>query len=242
MAVKKKIAKTQKRKTLKKFEDKLSKVQPEKANLRKIAAKRPAKNLLKTKRTNKKLLLGIFLLIIFSALIYFGKGLFIAAIVGKRPITRLQVVRELEKQGGKQALDNLITKELIFREASKQNISVSNKDVSTEIEKIRKSLEAQGTTLDAALALQGQTLESLEENIRIQKTLEQILKNEISVNEEEISKYFEENKSFYGENAKLEDLKETIRRQLEQEKLREAFSKWIEKTKSSTQIIYFVNY
>ena len=62
------------------------------------------------------------------------------------------------------------------------------------------------------------------------------------MSDEELSKYFEENKSLYGEGAKYEDLKENIKEQLKQEKLSTVFQTWIEKLRSDTKIIYFVNY
>lgn len=195
----------------------------------------------KNKKTTKLLIKAIALLLLLL-LLYLGRSLFVAAIVGNRPITRISLIQELEKQSGQQALDNLITKELIYQEASKQNINIGSEEVTAEIDKIKSSLESQGTTLDAALSMQGQTRESLEENIRVQKTLEKVLQSDIEVSDEELSKYFEENKSLYGEGAKYEDLKENIKEQLKQEKLSTVFQTWIEKLRSDTKIIYFVNY
>ena len=55
----------------------------------------------------------IAVIIILAALVYYYKGLFIAATINGSPITRLAVIKELEKASGKQALDSLITKKLI---------------------------------------------------------------------------------------------------------------------------------
>lgn len=192
-------------------------------------------------RRNRRFVVAMVVLILLS-LGYLGKSLLFAAVVGVRPITRYEVVRELERGAGKETLDRLVTQQLIEQEAGKKGINISDADIQKELERINGLVEAQGTTLDAALALQGQTKESFKEFIKVQKTLEEILKEEIAVSDEELKKYFEENKSFYGEEAKYEDLKENLSEQLKQEKLANEFKTWIEKLKSDTKILYFVNY
>ena len=88
---------------------------------------------------NKKLVALAALIILFIILLlYFFKGLFIAAIVNGEPITRLSVVKELEKQSGKATLDNLITKKLILQEAKKRNVQVTKADLDSEIKKIEQ--------------------------------------------------------------------------------------------------------
>ncbi len=193
------------------------------------------------KRYSRHVIIALFVLIA-AGLLFLGRSLFVAALVDGKPITRLSVVRSLEKQGGKQALDNLITKELISQESKKEGVSVSNDQVQSEIDRIEKLVKDQGSTLDAALALQGQTRQDLEDNIRIQKSVEKLLESELQVTDDEIKSYFEKNKSYYGEGAKIEDLKEDIRQQIKSEKFNKAFESWIQKLKSDAKIIYFVDF
>lgn len=229
------MAAVKKEKTKKQITEKIQ------TSRKRTPGKRKISDLLK-ERKFKRLIILLVLFILLGFGLYYGKSLFFAAIVNGRPIPRLKIIKELEKQGGRQALDAIITKELIFQEAQKQSIDVSGEEVQAEIQKISQQIEAQGSTLDAALTLQGQTRESLEENIRIQKTVEKLLKNDIQVSEEDMKKYFDENKSLYGKDAKYEDLKDEIKQQLDQQKLSEAFKTWIEKLRSESNIIYFVNY
>ena len=60
------------------------------------------------KSFNRKKIILIAALIAAISLGYLGKGLFVAALVNGMPISRLTVVKELEKQGGSQTLDNLV--------------------------------------------------------------------------------------------------------------------------------------
>src|SRR4030066_771684 len=62
------------------------------------------------------------ILVIVLGLMYLAKGLFIAAVVNGRPVSRLTLIKNLEKAQGKTTLDNLITEELISQEAKKEQI------------------------------------------------------------------------------------------------------------------------
>jgi hypothetical protein len=61
----------------------------------------------------------VVILLLIGAAIY-CKKLFIAASVDGSYISRMSVVRELEKQGGKKVLDTFITRQLIGQEARKK--------------------------------------------------------------------------------------------------------------------------
>ena len=188
----------------------------------------------------KYLILGSAIFAIF-VFFYFTKSLFIAAIVNGKPITRLALVKSLEKQGGQQALDGLVTKELIGQEAKKKGINVTDAEVTAEVDRIRKVVEAQGSSLEATLAFQGQTLKDLEENLYLKINVERIFGSEVSVSEEEISNYYEANKTLFSDQ-KLEDVSGQIKDQLLQEKLGTKFSEWITEVKNNSKIKYLVSF
>ena len=189
----------------------------------------------------KYLLLALIVLIA-GGLLFLGKSLFVAAIVNGVPISRYSVVNELEKQGGKKTIENLVTRSLIMQQAKKSNITIDAAEIQKEIDRITQAVEAQGMKLDDALAYQGTTKEMLEDNIRIQKTVEALLADKLSVSDKDVKKYFEENKASYAKDAKLEDLSEDIKNQLKQDKLSQEFQTWLDKMKTDSKIIYFVNY
>lgn len=176
-----------------------------------------AKNLAKDKRVLK-----IAVLFIIIASLYLGRSLFFAAWVGNRPILRLSLVKELEKQGGKSVLDALIEKSLINQAAAKANVNISNDAINLEILNIEELVKKQGISLDAALASRGQTKKDLIEQIKLQKTVEQILKDKIVLSDEEL---------------KVENKDEII-----QSKLQTEYAKWITELKEKAKIFYFVKY
>ena len=190
---------------------------------------------------NKKVLYPAIIILI-AILLALTKSLFVAAIVNGTPISRLAVVRQLEKQGGTEALNTFIERTLIFGEAKKQGVSVSKEVIDSQLTSIEELLKGQGLTLDEALEARGQTRSELTEQIRIQKTVEAILFQKINVSEEEIAAYFEENRELLEEGATLEDVKEDIRNQLSQQKLNAEYQTWIGELKAKAKIFYFVNF
>jgi len=192
---------------------------------------------------SKKRKYGVIVIValILSVFLYFFRGLFVVALVNNKPITRLSLIRRLEKESGQAVLENLVINELILQEARKKGVSISPEDIQEEINNITEIVEAQGTTLEAALSMQGQTIDDLTENIKIQKIAEEILKDEIQVSDEEVSEYFEENKEFY-EDKEFVDMEEEIKEQLSQEKLQVKFSELLENLKNESDIRYLVTF
>lgn len=199
------------------------------------------KNFINLFKNNRKFLYicyGVIALLI----LFLGKSLFFAAFVNGRPITRFSLIKQLEAQGGSKVLDNLIEKSLIFQEAGKQGVSIDKSVIDAEFTRIENLLKEQNLTLDQALESQGETRGSLTEQIKLQKTIEAILGNKIKVTDEEIQKYFWENKDLYPANTKVEDVKESVREQLRQNKLSEEYAKWIEELRKNAKILYFLKF
>jgi len=189
-----------------------------------------------------KLLIIFIALLAFASLIYYFKGLFIVAIINNKPISRIALIKKLESTYGKQTIDSLINKELILQEAKRKSISISDSEINAEIENIKKMLESQGTNLDEALAGQGQTLDSLNENIYLKKMIEKLLVNELKVTEDEAKKYFEDNKQYYDKNTKYDDIKSQIKDTLVQEKFNTEVQKFIDKLRTEGKIYQIVKY
>ncbi|OGM15129.1 hypothetical protein A2V56_00545 [Candidatus Woesebacteria bacterium RBG_19FT_COMBO_42_9] len=200
------------------------------------------KLLSKLKSFNRKKIILIAALIAAISLGYLGKGLFVAALVNGMPISRLTVVKELEKQGGSQTLDNLVVKSLIFQEAKKKGVEVSQSEIDSELSRLEQIVSEQGMTLDEALSLQNQSKKDLLEQIKIQKTVEKILSDKIVVSDEEVKDYFEKNGDLYEDGTKLEDVADDIKNQLAQTKLSSAYQSWITELKAGASINYFVTF
>ncbi len=216
---------------------------------KKSAAKKTSKppepkkeNTSKRLRLNKRQIIFALIVLLFSVFLYFFKGLFIVATVNGQPVSRIAVVSELEKQGGKQTLDSMITQVLITQEAKNKNITVSQQEIDEEVKKIEESLSKQGQNLDQALTAQGMSKKTLEQQIKIQKIVDKLLGKDINITDKEVNDYIEKNKDLLPQDQNPEELKSQISQQLKQQKLQEKFQGFITDLKSKAQINYFVSY
>lgn len=194
--------------------------------------------------TKRNIAILILLVVAIAAvLLYQNKGIFVAATVNGKPISRISVIKALEKQSGKTTLDSLITETLVMDEAQKQGKSVSQEEVDIEIKRIEESVKDLGQPLDELLALQGMTREQLVQQIKIQKMIEKLLQDKVSITDEEVSATLasaESNESLSAsEEAKL---KSDIKTNLTQQKIAETFPSWLEELKARSNIKYFTNY
>ena len=185
--------------------------------------------------------IGVAVILIIVAL-FFAKGHFVAATVNGSPISRWSVIKELEKQGGKQALEAIIDKKLIETELNKQKITATKEEVDAEIEKIKAQVASQGGTLEAALAQQGMTEEKLREQITIQKKLEKLLAYKVAITDAEIDTYIKDSKATPPKDIKMEDFRKQISDQLKGQKFQQEAQKWVSDLTASAKIKYYVNY
>lgn len=232
--------KTSTKKTVKKTAPKKTST-PKASVSAQVVEKKSSNDSLKKYATKRN---GIILLvlILLGVGIYFFKSFFIAATVNGQPISRLQVVQELEKQSGKQTLESLVTKNLILQEMEKKNITVSSEEVTSEIKKIEDALKQQGRTLSDALMQQGLTRAELEEQLKIQKMIEKLFSKDAVVSDKEVDAYIEENKEALPADQEESALKTTIKEQLKQQKLTTKFQTWLEGLQKQAKIEYYVNY
>ncbi|MUT66068.1 peptidyl-prolyl cis-trans isomerase [Paenibacillus sp. NEAU-GSW1] len=123
-------------------------------------------------------------------------GKTVASVNGKK-ISQNELYNEMLPQSGASTLDTLITKELIDQAADKAGISVSEKDVDAEIEKLVTQFGSQ-EALDSAVTQAGMTMESLRDNTFMQLKIRKILEPKTTVKDEDVQKYFDENKASFA--------------------------------------------
>ncbi|OGK28546.1 hypothetical protein A3B50_04525 [Candidatus Roizmanbacteria bacterium RIFCSPLOWO2_01_FULL_40_42] len=184
---------------------------------------------------------ALLIIAIFTVL-YLIKGWFVAAVVNGDPISRKAVIKELEREQGKGALDWLITKKLILQEARKRNIVVTQKEVDEEIAKMEKALAPQGQSFDQALALQGLSRESLKDRIKLSKIIEKIFSKDIVVTEKEVEDFIEKNRESIPAETDIEKVKPAIREQLRSQKVDQKGNEWIKKLTKDAKVFRFVDY
>jgi len=185
--------------------------------------------------------LGTAVLAVVLALL-FSNGFLVAATVNGSPISRLALIQELEKQGGKQALEAMVDKKLIETELAKNGITIETSAVDTKIKEIEAQVATQGGTLEDALASQGMTMDQLRAQLETQLKLEKLLATKVQVSPEEIDAYITENKITPPKDVSLEDVKTQVGEQLKQEKFQAEAQKWVADITEKATIKYYANY
>jgi len=191
----------------------------------------------------KKITLWIVIAVVaVLAILYFLKSLFIVALVNNRPISRFGFDRALEKQGGQQVLNNIITEILIKQEAKKQNVTASQADLDQKYTEIDNQLKAQGQRLEAALLANGETRADFDSQMKTQIVLEKMLGKDITVTDQEVSDYFTENKATFAKGATLASETASIKSTLLQQKLTDKLQPWLKDLQSKAKILYFLKF
>ncbi len=180
---------------------------------------------------------GIAALVLLGAL-YLLRNYFIVATVNGQPITRLEYMKELEAQAGKQAMNSIVTKTLILQEAKKNNVSVSNEEIDKEIKTIEQNLEKQGQKLDSVLTLQGLTRESLREQISLQKLIEKMVGKDVKVTDKEVTDYITANQASLPTGVEETEQKKQVTEQLRQQKLNDKAQEWLQKLQQNAKVSY----
>ena len=178
-------------------------------------------------------------------LIYFGAKTFISATANGQLISRLSVIKVLEKQGGRTTLDTIILKALINQEAKKRKINISESEMNAEIAKIESNVTSQGTTLDALLLQQGMTKKDLTEEIKVQLLVTKMAGSDVTVTEKEVEEYLasqNEQTSLSLEETSSQLTADQAKEIIKQQKIQEKIQTFVADLKAKAKINYFMKY
>jgi len=195
------------------------------------------------RRISMKIIVLVAVVMIIVVLGFLFRGSFIAATVNGSPISRMALVKGLEKSYGKKILDSLIAEKLIQNGLDEEGVVATDEEIDANIKLIEDRVGAQGMTIEEALAAEGATLAQFREQVTLQTRIENKFKDDIAVSDEEVKKYIKENKIAIpkgeGEDVKL---KEAIRSQLRLEKLSAAMQVWMGELQAGASIKYLRKY
>lgn len=118
-----------------------------------------------------------------------------AAVVGKETISDAEWVAALKQKYGQQVLQDMINRKVVFQEAERQGITADPKMLEKELAQIRESYGSENDRdFEQALMRQaGTTIEALTQEITYQWLLRELATQEISVTEEQIQTFYNNN-------------------------------------------------
>lgn len=193
-------------------------------------------------KVKKQYLILIIVIVLLGALLYYFRGLFVAAVVNGQPISRLAVVEQSEKQDGQQTLSTLVRDALIEQEAKKEGVTVSDQEVNTQIATLQSNLQKQGQSLNDVLSQQGMTMDDLRNLIRLDQLVQKMVGKNITVSNKEVNDYIAQNKASLPTNLSGNALKSQVKQQLIQQKTNAAVQTWLANLQKKANIVYFVQY
>jgi foldase protein PrsA len=126
----------------------------------------------------------------------------VVAKVGKQSITKDNLYTFFVEQNGEAALETLITKNVIEQEVEKEKVSVSEKDIDTELQGLIESYGGE-ETFNQQLATSGLTMEDVEEDVKTNLQIEKLLESSIKITDEEMKTYFDENKDSFAKTKQV---------------------------------------
>ncbi len=186
-------------------------------------------------------LIAVFLI---GGFIYLLSKWLVVAWVDQRPITRVQLLSQLEEKFGENLKDQLISEALIINEAKRRGVSVSEDEINKDFGQTEQQVGGKQMLL-SLLARDGTTEEEFRKRIMLQILVQKMFSDGVNVSEDEINKYLEENKDSLPPEALQADMSSTVSSQLrieitdqlKNQKISQAFRTWLEDTKNSSRVI-----
>ncbi len=151
---------------------------------------------------NAKKLIVLLLLISVTGILLMGCSSSssdeVVAEVNDVKITKEEFYDYLVSQNGDEALNALILDKIIALELEENNIKISQDQIDAEYQ---VAVEAYGdeATMEQALAYYGFTKDEFLKNIEMNLSIEALIEPSITITDEEIEAYFEENKDDFNE-------------------------------------------
>ena len=192
-------------------------------------------------KKNKTLITSLIIVMIAFLAGFFVKNNLISAMVNGKPIWKKELVKEMETYYGESVLSSIIEGELIKQEAEKRGIKATEEEVSNQIKMIEDSMKSQGQDLQQALKESGMTIEDLRENYKMNILIEKLLADKITVTDEDIQKYIEENKDSFPEGTDMEQIKSLVEEGLKQEKMSTEYQSFINGLREKADIEILLN-
>lgn len=195
-------------------------------------------SMIKNSKKSSKNLIVLLIILLLATLAYFLKDEIIVAQVDGKPITRFALIKNLEKQGASQVLSSMTTEALLRQAIKDSGVVVAEEEVNQEMQNLEDTLTAQGQKLDDLLEAQGVSRQEIADQIRLSKQMEKILADKVTVTDEEVQSYYDDNITAF-KGSSFDEVKDQLREQLRQQKLSTAQQEWLADLQKKANVVYY---
>lgn len=187
-------------------------------------------------KSSKKIYI-IILILGLLLLAFYKKDWFVAATVNGIPVTNLELQERLNQQFRTQTLNQIINEKIILQEATNKGAIPTDVEVTAKIAELETSVGGKDM-LDSLLSQQGQTRETLRQQLRVQLAVTKMYESEATVSAQEVSKFLEENKDLLTATDSAGQQKEA-EEALKEQKLTQIFSEKFQELQQKADIKIF---
>lgn len=135
---------------------------------------------------------AIVLIVGLLILVFYKKSLFIAALVNNQPITNFELLVKMNQQFRDQTLNQLLNEKIILQEARKKGIMVNDDELSKKILELEEKVGG-AEALSSLLAQQGQSKETLKDQLRMQLLIEKMYILESTISAQMVEEFIRDN-------------------------------------------------
>ncbi|TSC87543.1 MAG: PpiC-type peptidyl-prolyl cis-trans isomerase [Microgenomates group bacterium Gr01-1014_7] len=194
-----------------------------------------SEKILNFKRSKTIYIIALIAIILILAM--YKKNWFIAATVNNSPLTNLELQSKLNQQFRTQTLNQLINEKIILGEAAKSGAIPTEEEINKKISELETNVGGKDM-LDNLLAQQGQTRQTLRDQIRVQLAIAKLYDKEATISADEVTKFIEQNKEVLKATDSANQQKEAGDT-LKQQKLSQIFSQKFQELRQKAKIQIF---
>ena len=195
-------------------------------------------NFQKNKNLYVRYLIITLIVVVIGVFAFLEKSWFVVAVVNGQPITSVEFYQNLKTTSGKDVLDQMIRNKLIFQEANKKGINISEKDIDNKLGEIEKQVGGK-EQLKSALEARNISEADFRVQIEVQLIVEKILEKETAVSEKEIDDYIAKNPTDPNVTASGGSNRAEIKKQLQSQKLNDKYQSWYSGVEKAAKISRF---
>ncbi len=177
------------------------------------------------------LIIGLVLLAVYK------KNWLVAATVNGTPITGAELMMKMNQQFRNQTLQQLINEKIILSEVRKNNVNVTQAEVTQKISELEKNVGG-AQALDTLLGQQGQTRDFLKQQLVTQLSIEKLYSKDATVSATEVANFIAQNKDQLQASDSAGQTKEATDI-IKQQKLSKIFNDKFQNLKQSAKVIIF---
>lgn len=131
----------------------------------------------------------------------------VIAQVGTTPISRTEFLSQTESAAGLQTLQQLISNQLIEDGAKQYNITATSQEINTALQSLEQQNGITSTAqLQAVLAANNLTMADVQKSMKIQVLEQKLAERNVTVSNQEIQSYYDQNKSQMAQSGKVPPL------------------------------------